>query len=204
MSSTAFFHKQDSTVLLSDGIAIRVDGLDPEGGIPLSVLENRVVSRNYKKVFKLNDHTGGMWTGSGIELIDRFTRLCTPKDNALDCGKILVRLIKGSNQLMSLMGEKWFNINVHLFGYVGKQLYVSQVTCELTPGHTFIKEGACGVMVPFTSQNESNLMFMKAANEVGNDANNCKAKFERMLELFQAKDKLVGGTVFKEVIVPRE
>jgi hypothetical protein len=210
MSSIAFLNTPTCSVLLSDGIAIEAEALDPSKPILYSEIKDKIVSFNYKKVFKINTHVGVLWMGAHAQAQQRITSYCNnhsigyPKRVAEAISEMLKDEIPAH-----LRSKKWFNINVHVIGYEKDgQLVGSGVShSDFRTDYAILGKGELGCSIPQTSMNETKWVFanelVAARKQSDSPQKVARTAFKNVISHYKAKDKLIGGELFIETIAPR-
>jgi len=206
MSTTGLVTLHRKTVLLSDGIAARVDGIDPDNFEGIS--DDRIVYRDHKKIGKLSRSVGFIWTGAFAELAGQFETRCTATHPREAAKQLRDALVPASAPYLK---EKWFCPNVSIVGYTSKGLEYHQVVkyqgSIIKRGGSIIPEITILADVPFRDQAETHAAFEEICKQTAIE------KFDRTLSVeavIEAWSQFVehynrpgfplGGQLFHEII----
>ncbi|SHF50891.1 hypothetical protein SAMN05443144_109134 [Fodinibius roseus] len=200
MSAVATIRTPEQSILLSDGLAVDTSGADPDN---FQLTEDRIHSRDCKKVAKINDTVGLLWVGNGVTLVDEFATLAkgrTGREVADELSEFL-KLKTDS----SLYNEPWYNINVSIACYENGQMWGysvrSKTPIPLKPTRSPVSTG-CYCMAALkdpgkaSQELEQRFVSHRATKNVRQSAIAAFTDFVK-------EDDLLGGEIFCEVINPK-
>lgn len=188
--------------LLSDGLAVNVSGVDPADR---KIDPSRIVSRSTKKIGKISDSIGFMWTGSFSGSAREVEKKCTAKTAEQAAEQIRDALVPHS---VKLLNEPWFMVNIHLFQATSEGFRYFQVTKQnkslVVNDAGTIPAGHYGASVPFMkgcSKIWENFVERVAVENGGlATPSNIRKAYDQFIQHYQTQGATIGGQIYMEIL----